>query len=154
MLLIHANYLDENFQLVQGDLEIQEGKILRVGTVSYTHLQSLGVRLVLGEDYLQDLNEEIIFRTPGMKYHLPQLEAARKAGSAVTSEMEVFFELCPCKIYAVTGSDGKTTTTSIIAEFLKDVYKRQARPDQPQPGGPGLRRLLRLAPPEDHPGQC
>ena len=82
-------------------------------------LQSLGVRLVLGEDYLQDLNEEIIFRTPGMKYHLPQLEAARKAGSAVTSEMEVFFELCPCKIYAVTGSDGKTTTTSIIAEFLK-----------------------------------
>ena len=56
-------------------------------------LQSLGVRLVLGEDYLQDLNEEIIFRTPGMKYHLPQLEAARKAGSAVTSEMEVFFEL-------------------------------------------------------------
>ena len=31
MLLIHANYLDENFQLVQGDLEIQEGKILRVG---------------------------------------------------------------------------------------------------------------------------
>lgn len=82
-------------------------------------IQSLGVRLVLGEDYLQDLNEEIIFRTPGMKYHLPQLEAARKAGSAVTSEMEVFFELCPCKIYAVTGSDGKTTTTSIIAEFLK-----------------------------------
>lgn len=82
-------------------------------------LQSLGVRLVLGEDYLQDLNEEIIFRTPGMKYHLPQLEAVRKAGSAVTSEMEVFFELCPCKIYAVTGSDGKTTTTSIIAEFLK-----------------------------------
>lgn len=82
-------------------------------------LQSLGVQLVLGEDYLQDLNEEIIFRTPGMKYHLPQLEAARKAGSAVTSEMEVFFELCPCKIYAVTGSDGKTTTTSIIAEFLK-----------------------------------
>lgn len=86
-------------------------------------LQSLGVRLVLGEDYLQDLNEEIIFRTPGMKYHLPQLEAARKAGSAVTSEMEVFFELCPCKIYAVTGSDGKTTTTSIIAEFLKTQGK-------------------------------
>ena len=54
-----------------------------------------------------------------MKYHLPQLEAARKRGAAVTSEMEVFFQLCPCKIYAVTGSDGKTTTTSIIAELLK-----------------------------------
>ena len=54
-----------------------------------------------------------------MKYHLPQLEEARARGQAVTSEMEVFFQLCPCKIYAVTGSDGKTTTTSIIAELLK-----------------------------------
>ena len=82
-------------------------------------LQKLGVKLILGENYLQDLREDIIFRTPGMRYHLPQLEAARKQGSVVTSEMEIFFELCPCKIYAVTGSDGKTTTTSIIAELLK-----------------------------------
>ena len=82
-------------------------------------LQSLGVELRLGEDYLQDLNEDIIFRTPGMRYHLPQLEEARVRGCAVTSELELFFRLCPCKIYGVTGSDGKTTTTSIIAEFLK-----------------------------------
>ena len=82
-------------------------------------LRSLGVELRLGEDYLQDLNEDIIFRTPGMRYHLPQLEAARARGCAVTSELELFFRLCPCKIYGVTGSDGKTTTTSIIAEFLK-----------------------------------
>ena len=82
-------------------------------------LQAWGVQLILGENYLEDLREDIIFRTPGMKYHLPQLEAARKRGAAVTSEMEVFFQLCPCKIYAVTGSDGKTTTTSIIAELLK-----------------------------------
>lgn len=82
-------------------------------------LERQGVKLILGEDYLRDLDEEIIFRTPGMRYHLPELEAARKKGTVVTSEMEVFFELCPCKIYAVTGSDGKTTTTSIIAEFLK-----------------------------------
>ena len=82
-------------------------------------LEQLGVKLILGEDYLRNLDEEIIFRTPGMRYHLPELESARKRGAVVTSEMEVFFELCPCKIYAVTGSDGKTTTTSIIAEFLK-----------------------------------
>ena len=82
-------------------------------------LQKWGVQLILGENYLEDLREDIIFRTPGMKYHLPQLEAARKRGAALTSEMEVFFQLCPCKIYAVTGSDGKTTTTSIIAELLK-----------------------------------
>jgi len=82
-------------------------------------LKALGVKLILGEDYLQDLNEDIIFRTPGMKYYLPELTEARKRGAAVTSEMETFFELCPCKIYAVTGSDGKTTTTTIISEFLK-----------------------------------
>lgn len=81
--------------------------------------RALGVKLILGENYLENLTEDVIFRTPGMKYHLPELEAARKGGSVVTSEMEVFFQLCPCKIYAVTGSDGKTTTTTVISEFLK-----------------------------------
>lgn len=87
-------------------------------------LEALGVRLVLGEDYLENLEEDVIFRTPGMKYFLPELDAARARGAAVTSEMEVFFDLCPCKIYAVTGSDGKTTTTSILAELLKASGKR------------------------------
>ncbi|NLG93695.1 MAG: UDP-N-acetylmuramoyl-L-alanine--D-glutamate ligase [Clostridiales bacterium] len=82
-------------------------------------LKQLGVTLRLGDDYLQGLNEEILFRTPGMRYYLPELVAARKRGTVVTSEMEVFFDLCPCKIYAVTGSDGKTTTTTILSEMLK-----------------------------------
>lgn len=82
-------------------------------------LRDLGVELILGKDYLHDLTEDIIFRTPGMRFHLPELEAARQRGQTVTSEMEVFFKLCPCKIYAVTGSDGKTTTTTILSEFLK-----------------------------------
>ncbi len=87
-------------------------------------LKAMGVKLILGEEYLEGLTEDVIFRTPGMKYHLPQLEEARRRGQAVTSEMEVFFQLCPCRIYAVTGSDGKTTTTSVIAEFLKAQGKR------------------------------
>ncbi|NLJ30293.1 MAG: UDP-N-acetylmuramoyl-L-alanine--D-glutamate ligase [Clostridiales bacterium] len=82
-------------------------------------LEALGVRLVLGENYLAGLTEDIVFRTPGMKYHLSELEAARGRGAAVTSEMEVFFDLCPCRIVAVTGSDGKTTTTTIIAKMLE-----------------------------------
>ena len=86
-------------------------------------LQSLGVRLVTGEGYLDGLDEEIIFRTPGMKYYLPQLTEARRRGAAVTSEMEVFFDLCPCKIIAVTGSDGKTTTTTIISKILEVAGK-------------------------------
>lgn len=61
----------------------------------------------------------MILRTPGMYYYHPALQEAQRSGVAVVSEMELFFDLCPCKIYAVTGSDGKTTTTSVIAEFLK-----------------------------------
>ena len=83
-------------------------------------LEQQGITLKLGEGYLDGLCEEnLILRTPGMNYLTPALQQARESGVAVTSEMELFFELCPCKIYAVTGSDGKTTTTSVIAEFLK-----------------------------------
>ena len=61
----------------------------------------------------------MIFRTPGLRPDVPELEAARARGSVITSEMEVFFQVCPCPIIAVTGSDGKTTTTTIIAELLR-----------------------------------
>ena len=82
-------------------------------------IEAAGAELRLGEDYLADLEVDIIFRTPGMSFYLPELTAARKKGIAVTSEMEVFFDLCPATIFAVTGSDGKTTTTTLIAEMLK-----------------------------------
>ena len=81
--------------------------------------ESYGAKLSLGENYLSDLQADIIFRTPGMKFYMDELNAARNRGVAVTSEMEVFFDLCPCRIIAVTGSDGKTTTTTIISEILK-----------------------------------
>lgn len=83
------------------------------------HLAQMGCKLRLGNQYLDHLEEELIFRTPGLMPFDPHLEAARKRGSIVTSEMEVFFSLCPCFIFAVTGSDGKTTTTTLIYELLK-----------------------------------
>ena len=62
----------------------------------------------------------MLFRsTPGMRPDLPELTTAVERGSVLTSEMEVFVSVCPCPIIAVTGSDGKTTTTTIIAEFLR-----------------------------------
>jgi UDP-N-acetylmuramoylalanine--D-glutamate ligase len=82
-------------------------------------LLALGVELRLGEGYLEGLKADIVFRTPGMSYNLKELRDLRERGVAVTSEMEVFVELCPCPIIAVTGSDGKTTTTTLIAEMLK-----------------------------------
>lgn len=81
-------------------------------------LEAAGARLQLGESYLDDLNGDLVLRTPGMKPYLPQFEAARSKGITVTSEMELFFELCEAPIYAVTGSDGKTTTTTVIAGLL------------------------------------
>lgn len=82
-------------------------------------LTAKGCRLRLGPDYLDGLREDVIFRTPGMRPDLPELRAAVERGSVLTSEMEAFFQVCPCPIIAVTGSDGKTTTTTIIAELLR-----------------------------------
>ena len=82
-------------------------------------LERKGCKLQLGEGYLDNLSAEIVFRTPGMHPENPALQALRSAGAKVTSEMEVFFEVCPCHTIAVTGSDGKTTTTTLISEMLK-----------------------------------
>ena len=87
-------------------------------------LEQKGAILRLGEGYLDNLEVDIIFRTPGMNWNLPELDAARKKGIAITSEMEVFFDLCPATIFAVTGSDGKTTTTTLIAKMLEAEGKK------------------------------
>ena len=86
-------------------------------------LEAQGCCLQVGEGYLENLTADLVFRTPGMHPANPALEALRQKGAEVTSEMEVFFELCPCTILAVTGSDGKTTTTTLIAEMLKAAGK-------------------------------
>ena len=87
-------------------------------------LERLGCKLSLGDTYLDDLEADIVFRTPGMHPGNPALVALRQRGAEVTSEMEVFFEVCPCRILAVTGSDGKTTTTTLISEMLKADGKK------------------------------
>ena len=82
--------------------------------------EALGAVFTLGEDYLKDLDADIIFRTPGMRYDIPEfVQAHIRHNAEITSEMEVFFMLCPCRIVAVTGSDGKTTTTTIISKLLE-----------------------------------
>lgn len=87
-------------------------------------LEQAGAVLSLGDGYLDTLDVDMILRTPGMKPYLPPFEQARQRGIPVTSEMELFFSLCPAPIYAVTGSDGKTTTTTIIAGLLQVAGKR------------------------------
>lgn len=90
----------------------------------FKEMSALGVEMVLGDNYLDKLEGEIIFKTPGLRFDNPALLKARAQGSIVTSEMEVFFDVCPAKIIAVTGSDGKTTTTTLIYKILeKSGYK-------------------------------
>ncbi len=82
-------------------------------------LERSGCVLQLGDGYLEGLEADLVFRTPGMHPGNPALETLRRRGAKITSEMEVFFEVCPCHTIAVTGSDGKTTTTTLISEMLK-----------------------------------
>ena len=82
-------------------------------------LEKLGCKLYLGEHFYEGMTGDVAFRTPGMHPDSPAVTALRNAGAAITSEMEAFFEVCPCDIIAVTGSDGKTTTTTLISEMLK-----------------------------------
>ncbi len=85
-------------------------------------LEQKGVRVVFGGHYLDDLDGDVIFKAPGIRPDIPPLVSARERGVTVTNEMEVFFHLCPAKIFAVTGSDGKTTTTTLISKMLKAQY--------------------------------
>lgn len=83
-------------------------------------IRAMGVSFRLGADYLSGLADaDVVFRTPGIDYTKPEIQAAVAAGVCVTSEIETFFDLCEAKTIGVTGSDGKTTTTTLIAKFLE-----------------------------------
>ena len=82
-------------------------------------LEKAGCTLHVGENYLDGVEADVVFRTPGMHPANPAIQALVSRGAQITSEMEVFFEVCPCTILAVTGSDGKTTTTTLVSEMLK-----------------------------------
>ena len=86
-------------------------------------LESMGCKLHVGDNYLDGVEADVLFRTPGMHPGNPAIVALAEKGAQVTSEMEVFFEVCPCRLIAVTGSDGKTTTTTLVSEMLKAAGK-------------------------------
>ena len=87
-------------------------------------LETAGCKLSLGDTYLDGIQADLVFRTPGIHPGKPEIRALREKGAEITSEMEVFFEVCPCTRIAVTGSDGKTTTTTLVSEMLKAEGKK------------------------------
>lgn len=86
-------------------------------------LKEIGAEIITGENYLQNIKEDVLFLSPAIKQFLPEIVKAKKNGVYITTEMEEFFRFCPCNIIAVTGSDGKTTTTTLIAKLLEKAGK-------------------------------
>lgn len=79
-----------------------------------------GIKLELGEGYLDKLTGfEVVFKTPSMRIDCEALIKAKNEGAYITSEMEEFVKYCKGKIYGITGSDGKTTTTTIVSKLLE-----------------------------------
>lgn len=90
-------------------------------------LSELGVKFLLGDNYLSGLDGDFIFRSPGFRPDLPEIAEAVRRGAVLTSEMELFFELTDAKIFGITGSDGKTTTTTLTYMFLDAECKKRGR---------------------------
>ena len=79
------------------------------------------LKFSFGENYLNKLvGFDVIFRSPSCRPDTPQIEEEVKRGALLTSEIELVLEMCPGTTIGVTGSDGKTTTTSLIYEILKE----------------------------------
>ena len=83
------------------------------------------IEFLTGEDYLKNLKEsDYIFRSPGVKPSTPEIVEAVESGVILTSEMETFIHLTTATVIAITGSDGKTTTTTLTSLFLKESGKK------------------------------
>jgi UDP-N-acetylmuramoylalanine--D-glutamate ligase len=87
--------------------------------------EARGVRLICGENYLEHLDQEIIFRAPGIRPDIPAFSEAVKNGAILSSEMELFLDLTPAPVLGITGSDGKTTTTTLTGLMLEEECKRR-----------------------------
>lgn len=85
--------------------------------------EKCGAALVLGDGYLDGIKGDLVFRSPGFRPDTEALEEARRNGATVTSETELFMELRPAFVIGVTGSDGKSTTTTLISKILEKAFE-------------------------------
>ena len=90
-------------------------------------LKAVGASWICGDGYLEGLSGDVIFRSPGFRPDLPEIRAAVEAGAILTSEMELFLALTEATVLGISGSDGKTTTTTLTARILEAACKRQGK---------------------------
>ena len=91
---------------------------------SAIEFEERGVRFFCGEGCFDKIEGDIIFRSPGIRPDLPAIEAARSDGAYLTSEIEQLLLLGVAESFAITGSDGKTTTTTLCGKFLENAGRR------------------------------
>lgn len=117
-----------DYLLVHGALVTGRDRLLRehFGALA-DEWEARGVRLILGDSYLDGLDEEIVFRAPGIRPDHPAFLQEVSRGAILTSEMELFLELCPATVIGVTGSDGKTTSTTLTGLMLERECKKRGR---------------------------
>ena len=96
-------------------IEVRDKKTADEMGDSYTELSNMGATLILGDDYLCEMDGDFVFRSPGFRPDIPVLENAKAKGITVTGEMELFLEVAPCPVIGITGSDGKSTTTTLVS---------------------------------------
>ena len=90
-------------------------------------IEAVGATLICGDGYLEGLSGDVIFRSPGFRPDLPEIRAAVEAGAILTSEMELFLTLTEATVLGISGSDGKTTTTTLTARILEAACKRKGK---------------------------
>lgn len=96
-------------------------KIDEIDKETVNKVTSKCIQFYFGEYCLVNLiGYDLIFRSPSCRPDSPELVAESVRGAIITSEIEMVLNLCPGKIIGVTGSDGKTTTASLIYEILKE----------------------------------
>lgn len=118
------DFLLENGVTVTARDKKDRAKLAENPKLDMARLEKAGVRFVTGENYLADIHEQIVFKSPGVRFDKPEILEAYHNGAFITSEMETFLSLCPAKILAITGSNGKTTTTTLVAKMLENAGHR------------------------------
>ena len=101
-------------------IEVRDKKTLAELGAAGEELLALGATLTLGDEYLSKMEGDFVFRSPGFRPDIPVLSDARERGICVTGEIEMFIEKAPCTVIGVTGSDGKSTTTTLISKILEE----------------------------------
>ncbi len=96
----------------------------KLGEELASSLEAKGVRLICGGDYLDNITDDIVFRSPGIRFDKPSLVEAANRGAEITSEMQLYFDITPAHTIGITGSDGKSTTTTVISKILEQDGKK------------------------------